>query len=280
MFKNLFKGVLAFVVLTLLFNAILLKSGIVERYVTNVAVLSASSEQEPVELSFEKTATDVDFQDLKGKWRTEYGISIITSTNSNHNYNYRWEILDDTALNESDNYWTMLDDELSLYTSRFFERVHLRSIVLVEELESIEGVPTLGFADINQGVLYLNVKDKRANTSLVKSTIHHEIGHFLSFASYGYDIFGSSEWNAISQTDYSSDEANEGDIYYPAEGFVSNYAQSSAAEDMAEVFAFVMTREYRADLSEHLRIDPVLSQKTSAIEEMVRSADPTIWPAI
>ena len=105
--------------------------------------------------------------------------------------------------------------------------------------------------------------------------LHHEIFHLIN-ESYKKK-FSDSDWKNINNSKFEyakcstcSDRLNLS-LIEKTEGFLTEYSMSTASEDMAEVFSFLMTDKKKIE-NKSIK-DPILSKKISFIKINILKID-------
>ena len=191
----------------------------------------------------------------------QYELPDIVSyqPDSFSNQIYSWQ---KAYQNDYSDFNRALSYELNKYPQDFFTKANIDNIFIVKSIDGASGAH--GFADTASRDIYINAVDSNdVNNPYILSTIHHEIAHLYFIELAGYGVINDSYW----QTIYSYEAGSNGSLF-PSDGFVSQNAKLSVAEDMAEVFAFMLNDEYRPLLLERLSQDQVLEKKVSYILEL------------
>ena len=155
-----------------------------------------------------------------------------------------------------DKKYEVIQKNLSRYNQVFLKKINLKYIVLCEDL-SISNINTAGIPDNVMKTLILDIK---FNEKYFERVIHHEVFHIIN-DSYK-DIFNESTWSSFNLTDFKYAECSTCtdklglETYSNTKGFFSEYSQSTASEDMAEVFS-------------HLMIGTNLNNKDSILEKKI-----------
>ena len=188
---------------------------------------------------------------------------------------YTWNILADS--DELQAFNAAMAEELSKYDPAFLRAVGLNRVYLVDDIVDASGRKALGFSETTGGNIYLNLIDEvRLGTAYGRSTIHHEIGHLLSVRALGATGLESPDWRRLNPDADIYSSAAGGSELFPRPGFVSAYAMSSVAEDMAEVFAFAMSDGYSQLLAEEVLSDDILAGKLKLLEEQVDAVNQVV----
>ena len=151
-------------------------------------------------------------------------------------------------------------NELNVFNRKFFEKIKLRYIVLCEGLKVGE-IKALGFANSEMKTILLNIN---TNDDDFERVIHHEVFHIIN-DSYK-EIFDEKEWSNFNIENFKYAECSTCtdklglDTFLKTDGFFTEYSQSTASEDMAEVFSHLMIG---SNLNNN---DPILSKKIQFIK--------------
>ena len=167
-----------------------------------------------------------------------------------------------------DRKYEIIQKNLSRYNQVFLKKINLKYIVLCEDL-SISNINTAGIPDNVMKTLILDIE---FNEKYFERVIHHEVFHIIN-DSYK-DIFNKSTWSSFNLTDFKYAECSTCtdklglETYSNTKGFFSEYSQSTASEDMAEVFSHLMIG---TNLNNK---DPILEKKINFIKENLLRIDP------
>ena len=166
-----------------------------------------------------------------------------------------------------DEKYLIIEKNLNRYSQNFLKKINLKYIVLCEDL-SISGINTAGIPDNIMKTLILDIK---FNQKYFERVIHHEVFHIIH-DSYK-DIFDEKVWSkfnieAFKYAECSTCTKKVGlDTNSNPNGFITEYSQSTASEDMAEVFSHLMY----GNLPE--TIDPILQKKIEFIKKGLLKID-------
>ena len=167
-----------------------------------------------------------------------------------------------------DKKYKVIQKNLSRYNQVFLKKINLKYIVLCEDL-SISNINTAGIPDNVMKTLILDIK---FNEKYFERVIHHEVFHIIN-DSYK-DIFDESVWSSFNLADFKYAECSTCtnklglETYNNTKGFFSEYSQSTASEDMAEVFSHLMIG---TNLNNK---DPILEKKINFIKKNLLKIDP------
>ena len=163
--------------------------------------------------------------------------------------------------------YQIIQKNLNRYDQKFLKKINLKYIVLCENL-SISKINTAGIPDNVMKTLILNIK---FNENYFERVIHHEVFHII------YDsfkqLFDEETWSNFNIKEFKYAECSTCtdklglDTYTDTKGFFSEYSQSTASEDMAEVFSHLMIG---VDLN---NLDPILEKKINFIKTNIQKID-------
>ncbi len=174
----------------------------------------------------------------------------------------------DSEKKSLDKKYEIIQKNLSRYNQVFLKKINLKYIVLCEDL-SISNINTAGIPDNIMKTLILDIK---FDEKYFERVIHHEVFHIIN-DSYK-DIFNESTWSSFNLTDFKYAECSTCtdklglETYNNTKGFFSEYSQSTASEDMAEVFSHLMIG---TNLNNK---DPILEKKINFIKKNLLRIDP------
>ena len=166
-----------------------------------------------------------------------------------------------------DKKYKIIKENLDRYDQKFLKKINLKYIVLCEDL-SISKINTAGIPDNIMKTLILDVK---FDESYFERVIHHEVFHIIN-DSYK-EIFDEKIWTNFNVEEFEYAKCSTCtdklglDTYSNTNGFFTEYSQSTASEDMAEVFSHLMIG---SDLK---NIDPILEQKIQFIKTNLLKID-------
>jgi len=167
-----------------------------------------------------------------------------------------------------DKKYKVIQKNLSRYNQVFLKKINLKYIVLCEDL-SISNINTAGIPDNVMKTLILDIK---FNEKYFERVIHHEVFHIINDSFK--DIFNENTWSSFNLTDFKYAECSTCtdklglETYNSTKGFFSEYSQSTASEDMAEVFSHLMIG---TNLNNK---DPILEKKINFIKKNLLRIDP------
>ena len=174
-------------------------------------------------------------------------------------YDSKKEILDQK--------YQIIKKNLNRYDQKFLKKINLKYIVLCEDL-SISRINTAGIPDNIMKTLILDVK---FNENYFERVIHHEVFHVINDSFK--QLFNEEIWSNFNIKEFKYAECSTCtdklglDTYTDTKGFFSEYSQSTASEDMAEVFSHLMMG---VSLN---NFDPILEKKINFIKNTIQKID-------
>ena len=166
-----------------------------------------------------------------------------------------------------DQKYKIIQKNLNRYNQNFLKKINLKYIVLCEDL-SISKINTAGIPDNIMKTLILDIK---FNEDYFERVIHHEVFHIINDSFK--DIFNKKIWSSFNNEEFEYARCSTCtdklglDTYTNTKGFFSEYSQSTASEDMAEVFSHLMIGINLNNL------DPILEKKINFIKTNLLKID-------
>ena len=175
-------------------------------------------------------------------------------------YNSKKKILDQR--------YEIIKKSLNRYDQQFLKKINLKYIVMCEDL-SISNINTAGIPDHIMKTLILDIK---FDENYFERAIHHEVFHIINDSFK--EVFNEKVWSNFNVKEFEYAECSTCtdklglDTYSNTRGFFTEYSQSTASEDMAEVFSHLMIG---VNLSSP---DPILEKKIQFIKSNLLKIDP------
>ena len=166
-----------------------------------------------------------------------------------------------------DQKYQIIQKNLNRYDQKFLKKINLKYIVLCEDL-SISRINTAGIPDNIMKTLILDVK---FNENYFERVIHHEVFHVINDSFK--QLFNEKIWSNFNIKEFKYAKCSTCtdklglDTYTDTKGFFSEYSQSTASEDMAEVFSHLMMG---VNLN---NFDPILEKKINFIKNTIQKID-------
>ena len=174
-------------------------------------------------------------------------------------YNSKKEILDEK--------YKIIKKNLNKYNQKFLKKINLKYIVLCEDL-TISRINTAGIPDHIMKTLILDIN---FNENYFERVIHHEVFHIINDSFK--EFFDENLWSDFNIREFKYAECSTCtkklglDTYNNTKGFFTEYSQSTASEDMAEVFSHLMMG---INLNSS---DPILEKKIHFIKNNLLKID-------
>ena len=156
-----------------------------------------------------------------------------------------------------DKKYKIIQKNLDKYDQVFLKKINLKYIVLCEDL-SISNTNTAGIPDHLMKTLILDIK---FNEKYFERVIHHEVFHIINDTFK--EFFNEEVWSNFNVNEFKYAECSTCtdklglETYVNTRGFFSEYSQSTASEDMAEVFSHLMIEKKLKNP------DPILKKKNT-----------------
>ena len=167
-----------------------------------------------------------------------------------------------------DSKYKIINKNLNRYSSAFLKKINLKYIVLCENL-SIAKINTAGIPNNLIRTLILDIK---FNEIYFERAIHHEVFHIIS-NSYK-EFFNENEWKNFNKKNFKYSQCSTCNnkwnlhLYEETKGFFTEYAKTTASEDMAEVFSHLMF--YQDKISGD---DSIINKKIKFIKKNLAKID-------
>ena len=206
------------------------------------------------------------------KINTENGLRYLYATKPfrlgvNIEKNINCSNSDKKTLDEK---YKIIKKNLDRYSLIFLKKINLKYVVLCENL-SIAEINTAGIPNNITRTLILDIK---FNEKHFERAIHHELFHMIN-DSYK-ELFNENIWKDLNQKSFEYGECSTCnnnwnlDILDNDSGFFTEYAKSTASEDMAEVFSHLMFYKNKVYSN-----DPIIEKKILFIKKNVLKIDNT-----
>ena len=173
----------------------------------------------------------------------------------------------ESSKKDLDQKYKIIEKNLNRYSKDFLKKINLKYIVLCEDL-SISGINTAGIPDNIMKTLIVDIK---FNEKFFERVLHHEVFHIIN-DSYK-SIFDEKIWSNFNPKEFNYAECStctkkvDLNTNQKPNGFITEYSQATASEDMAEVFSHLMY----GILPD--KIDPILEKKIEFIKKGILKID-------
>jgi hypothetical protein len=171
--------------------------------------------------------------------------------------------------------------EFNKYPVDFILSSGLKEIAFVANLR-VGRQRRIAMPESDTRTLYFDVNYPGARDEYCSHAIHHELFHLVYFEIHSSFYYKDPEWLALNYPTFRY--KGGGGLAYgnyqvfkkqkPASGFITPYATYGLEEDMAEVFAFLMTRDGFPIISYWTQVDDILSNKAQYILRLMSSRSP------
>ena len=167
-----------------------------------------------------------------------------------------------------DKKYKIIKRNLDTYSLNFLKKINLKYIVLCENL-SIAEINTAGIPNSKTRTLILDIK---FDENHFERAIHHELFHIIN-DNYK-ELFNENIWKKFNKRNFEYSKCSTCSDNWDLEllnnksGFFTEYAKSTASEDMAEVFSHLMF--YRNKVYSN---DPIIEKKILFIKKNVLKID-------
>ena len=167
-----------------------------------------------------------------------------------------------------DNKYKIITKNLNRYSSKFLKKINLKYIVLCENLF----IAKINTAGIPNNLIRTLILDIKFNETYFERAIHHEVFHIIS-DSYK-ELFNEDQWKNFNKKNFKYAKCSTCNnkwslnLYNETNGFFTEYAKSTASEDMAEVFSHLMY--YRNEIDSN---DPIINKKIKFIKKNISKID-------
>ena len=165
----------------------------------------------------------------------------------------------------------IIEKNLNKYSSIFLNKINLKYIVMCENL-SISQIRAAGVPNITTRTLVVDIK---FNEEHFERVLHHEIFHMINDSHKKKFLF--KEWKNFNNSEFKyakcstcSDRLGLS-LLKENKGFVTEYSMSTASEDMAEVFSFLITDKKKIE-NKALK-DPILNKKILFLKKNILKVD-------
>ena len=170
-----------------------------------------------------------------------------------------------------DQKFNLIKKNLDRYNSNFLNKINLKFIVLCENL-TVSEISTAGVPNHKMRTLIIDINFDR---NFFERVLHHEVFHLINDSHKSY--FLENDWKKFNNSEFKYSECSTCsnrlnlNLLEKNNGFLTEYSMSTASEDMAEVFSFMMT-DMEVIINKALK-DPILNEKILFIKSRVAQID-------
>ena len=157
------------------------------------------------------------------------------------------------------------------YEKNFLEKINLKYVVICKNLK-VSDIKTAGVPNHIVKTLIIDINfDKK----YFERSMHHELFHMIddSFDS----LFSKKNWEKFNTSSFQYAECSTCtnklglSLIKDTKGFLTEYSMSTASEDMAEIFSFLMTN--KNELSKIASNDIIIKKKISYLKNEILKID-------
>ena len=178
---------------------------------------------------------------------------------------------DKTDKNNIKKKFDLIKKNFDIYDKNFLKKINLKYVVLCEDLKVAE-IKTAGVPNHKVKTLIMDINfDQR----YFQRSIHHELFHMIEDSHK--DLFSYEIWEKFNIPKFKYAECStctnklDLSLIKETEGFLTEYSMSTASEDMAELFSFLMIDTN--DLEKILLKDNILVKKTFFLKSAIQKID-------
>jgi hypothetical protein len=181
-------------------------------------------------------------------------------------------ICENSSKADLDDKYNLIYKNLNRYSYNFLKKINLKYVVLCENL-SISGINTAGIPDNVMKTLILDIKFK---PKFFERVIHHEVFHIIN--DEHKPLFDENEWQGFNDSNFKYAECSTCteklglDMYEKTNGFFTEYSKTTASEDMAEVYSYLILLSVEK-IDQIRKLDKILDKKISYIENKISKID-------
>ena len=178
---------------------------------------------------------------------------------------------DKTNENNIKKKFDLIKKNFDKYDKNFLKKINLKYVVLCENLKVAE-IKTAGVPNYKVKTLIMDINfDQR----YFERSIHHELFHMID-DSYK-DLFSYTEWGEFNNANFKYAECStctnklDLSLINGTKGFLTEYSMSTASEDMAELFSFLMAENDK--LEKVVLKDTILAKKIFFLKNTIFKID-------
>ena len=180
-------------------------------------------------------------------------------------------VCSDSNKKDLDAKYKIIHKNLSRYSYDYLKKINLKYIVLCENLK-VAKIKTAGVPNHDMKTLIIDIKFDEKH---FERSMHHELFHIVEESHKS--LFSYKKWEKFNSPRFKyakcSTCTNKLDfsLIDNTKGFLTEYSMSTASEDMAETFSFLMTKKKK--LESIVLNDPILNKKTIFLKNVVQKID-------
>ena len=166
-----------------------------------------------------------------------------------------------------DKKFILIKNNLGRYSPNFLNKINLKYIVLCENLM----VSEINAAGVPNHKMRTLIVDINFDKNFFERVLHHEVFHLINDTYKSY--FLENDWKKFNNSEFKYSECSTCsnrlnlDLLEKNNGFFTEYSMSTASEDMAEVFSFLMINKKL--IEGKASMDPILNNKILLIKNNI-----------
>lgn len=210
-------------------------------------------------------------------WARKFGVRIVTDVSKIYPMKSGGERLvgKNAPADAVKEYCTFLAKELARYPEEVWEQLQLERIVLCTNL--FGGSMRRGaLCEYDTDSIHCDVLEGKAQKDYPPGVLHHELLHMMDMRDDG-STGADAAWEGLNASGFKYAPRKSGT---PFDGFASEYAMTSVAEDKAELYASLVVRpKWAADRAAK---DAVFGKKVERMKARLKAwcpkLDEKFWP--
>ena len=178
---------------------------------------------------------------------------------------------DKTSKNNIKKKFDIIKKNINKYDKNFLKKINLKYIVLCENLK-VAKIKTAGVPNHDMKTLIIDIKFDEQH---FERSMHHELFHIVEESHKS--LFSYKKWEKLNSPPFKYAKCStctnrlDFSLIVNTKGFLTEYSMSTASEDMAETFSFLMTKKKK--LESIVLNDPILNKKTIFLKNAVQKID-------
>ena len=178
---------------------------------------------------------------------------------------------DNADKNNIEKKFDLIKKNFDKYEKNFLKKINLKYVVICKNLK-VSNINTAGVPNHNVKTLIIDIG---FDETYFERSIHHELFHMVD-DSYN-NLFSKKNWEKFNALSFKYAKCSTCtnklglSLIKNTSGFLTEYSMSTASEDMAEIFSFLMTDKNK--ISEIASNDFVINKKVSFLKNEIRKID-------
>ena len=182
--------------------------------------------------------------------------------------NVQCDVADDEEIKKS---FAIIKANFDKYEKNFLEKINLKYVVICKNLK-VSDIKTAG---VPNHIVKTLIIDINFDQKYFERSIHHELFHMIDDSFDG--LFSKKNWEKFNSLSFKYAKCSTCtnklglSLIKNTSGFLTEYSMSTASEDMAEIFSFLMTDKKK--LLEISKKDSIINKKISFLKEELLKID-------